>query len=188
MAATDRKTKILDAVILLLAEKGLDGVTHRAVDAAAGLPEGSTSYHFPRKAMLISEAADHLATLLGKECEDLQVGFAEHASAEGLDKAIDYVGNELVDYADTTRHLFLARVELTLASARSDELAGVGDRLTEAARRPIAFFLKLICDGRSDQQIDVCAGLIDGITLMYVTGQGPKLSTNQIKAVFAAVI
>ena len=56
MARTDRKDAILDAAIGLIATLGLEGTTHRAVDRAAGLPQGSTSYHFPRKTGLILAA------------------------------------------------------------------------------------------------------------------------------------
>ncbi|MGB1026107.1 MAG: TetR/AcrR family transcriptional regulator, partial [Rhodospirillaceae bacterium] len=63
---------ILDATISLLARAGLDGVTHRAVDAQAGLPQGSTSYYFAKKSALLMAAAEHLATLLGKDCDALQ--------------------------------------------------------------------------------------------------------------------
>ena len=188
MTKPERRTRILDGVIDLLATRGMDGVTHRAVDAVAGLPQGSTTYYFPKKTALLLAAAEHLAALLGKDCDDLQVGFAERAAEQGTAAAIDYVGREVVAYADTARHLFLARIELTMASARNEALAGVGDQLTAAARRPIAFFLKLISDGRSDMPTDTCAGLIDGITLMHVTGQGPKPTSDQIKAVFAAMI
>jgi AcrR family transcriptional regulator len=188
MTASDRKTIILNAVIKLLAEKGLDGVTHRAVDAAAELPLGTTSYHFSRKTLLLVAAADHLAVLLGKDCDELQVGFADHVARQGMDSAIAYVGDELVSYVDSARHLFLARMELTLASARRQDLAGIGDCLTAAARRPIIFFLTLISVGHTDRPIDSCAGLIDAITLMYVTGQGPKPTTDQIKAVFQSII
>jgi len=44
-----RREVILLSVIDLLASQGLEGVTHRAVDAAAGLPQGSTAYSFPRR-------------------------------------------------------------------------------------------------------------------------------------------
>lgn len=188
MSPPDRKTAMLDAVIRLLAEKGLDGVTHRAVDAAAALPQGSTSSPFPKKTTLLIAAADRLATLLSKECDALQVGFAQRVAERGMEEAIAYVGEELVSYADSARHLFLARMELTLASARRPDLAGIGERLTAAACRPIAFFLTLISDRRADAPIDTCAGLIDGITLKYVIGQGPKPTLAQIKAVFQAVM
>lgn len=184
----DRREIILNAAIELLATRGLEGVTHRAVDEAAALPQGSSTYYFPKKAMLLASAADHLATLLEKDCEELQVGFAEVAAKQGLDAAVDYVAEEVVAYAETARHLFLARIELTLASSRREELAGVGVRLTEAARRPIAFFLRLISDGKADMPIETCAGLIDGISLMHATGQGPKPTAEQVAAVFRSIL
>jgi DNA-binding transcriptional regulator YbjK len=183
-----RREAILNGVIELLATRGMEGVTHRAVDEVAGLPPGSTTYYFPKKASLLVAASQHLAELLEKECDELQVGFAERAARQGMDAAVEYVAEELVTYADDARHLFLARMELTMASARRDDLADVGEQLTAAARRPIEFFLRLISDGRADVPIETCAGLIDGISLMYATGQGPKPTTDQVAAVFRAIL
>ena len=42
----DRRIALLDAGIRCPGEQGVRAVTHRAVDAAAGLPAGSTSNHF----------------------------------------------------------------------------------------------------------------------------------------------
>lgn len=188
MDRSDRRHVILNGVLELLATRGLEGVTHRAVDEVAGLPQGSSSYYFPKKVALLTAASQHLAALLEKDCDELQVGFANAAAQKGWDAAVDHVAKELVAYADKARHLFLARMELTLAAARRDELADVGARLTVAARQPIEFFLKLISQGRADIPIEACAGLIDGITLMYATGQGPKPTTDQIVAVFRAML
>jgi len=184
----ERRALMLDTVLNLLAARGLEGVTHRAVDEVAGLPQGSTSYYFPKKAALLLAASEHLAALLEKDCDALQVEFAERAARDGLEAAVAFVAEELVNYTDASRHLFLARMELTMASARREELAGVGDRLTAAARRPIAFFLRLIADGRKNVPIETCAGLIDGISLMYATGQGPKPTTDQVAAVFRSIL
>ena len=43
---TGRRDDLLDAAITVLGERGTHALTHRAVDAAAGLPAGSTSNHF----------------------------------------------------------------------------------------------------------------------------------------------
>ncbi len=184
----DRRESILGGVIKLLATRGMEGVTHRAVDELVGLPQGSTTYYFPKKATLLVAASQHLAGLLEKECDALQVGFADRAAKKGLEAAIAYVADELVAYADVERHLFLARVELTMAAARREDLAGVGEQLTAAARRPIEFFVKLISNGKTDVPIETCAGLIDGITLMYATGQAPKPTTDQVSAVLRAIL
>jgi TetR/AcrR family transcriptional regulator, regulator of biofilm formation and stress response len=188
MVKGERRQKILNGVIELLALRGMEGVTHRAVDEASGLPQGSTTYYYPKKTALLVAASQQLAELLQKDCDELQVGFAQRAATHGLDSAVAYVARELVSYADDAKQLFLARVELTMASARRDDLAGVGEQLTRAARRPIEFFLRLISEGRPDVPIETCAGLIDGITLMYATGQGPKPTTEQVAAVFRAIL
>lgn len=188
MVNPERRTAILDAVIELLASRGLEGVTHRAVDEVAGLPPGSSSYYFPKKAALLIAGSEHLAALLGKDCEALQVSFAEIAATDGMDAAVRHVADELVSYADESRTLFLARMELTMAAARREDLADVGALLTAAAQRPIRFFLQLISEGRQDVPIETCAGLIDGIGLMYATGQGPKPTIDQMEAVFRSVL
>lgn len=184
----DRRETILNAVIELLASRGLEGVTHRAVDEVARLPQGSSTYYFPKKAALLQAAATQLATLLEEECDELQVGFAERVATQGMEAAVNYVAEEVIAYAEDSRQLFLARIELTLAAARRDDLAGVGEQLTAAARRPIAFFLRLISDGRADVAIDTCAGLVDGIALMHATGQGPKPTAEQIAAVVRSIL
>lgn len=188
MSKPDRRKAILDGVIELLATRGMEGVTHRAVDQIAGLPQGSTTYYFPKKTALLVAASDRLAQLLEKDCDDLQVGFADKVAKEGMDAAIAYVAAELAAYADCARHLFLARMELTMAASRRDDLEGVGEKLGAAARRPIEFFLRLISDGRKDVPIETCAGLVDGISLMYATGQGPKPTTEQVAAIFRAIL
>lgn len=188
MVKHDRRVQILDAVINRLATQGLEGVTHRAVDQAAGLPSGSTSYYYSKKAALLAAGSQHLATLLEQDCDALQVGFAQAAAEHGMDVAIEQVATALVSSADDSRNLFLARIELTMASARRDDLADVGPLLTAAARRPIKFFLQLISESRSEMPIETCAGLIDGIGLMHATGQGPKPTADQIAAVFRSVM
>lgn len=184
----ERRSSILDAVITLLAEHGVGGVTHRAADAAAGLRPGSTTYYFPKKAGLLHAAAMQLAAELEKDCDQLQITFADVVAKQGLASAIDYVARQLVASLEQAKHLQLARIELTMAAARTDELPGVASRLAVAARRPIEFFISLIYDGQREAPIDACVGLIDGIALMYVTGQGPQPTADQVATVIRSLV
>lgn len=52
----ERRQRIADAAIAVVAERGVEGVTHRAVAAAAGVPLGSTTYHFATLDDLLGEA------------------------------------------------------------------------------------------------------------------------------------
>ncbi|MFF3544601.1 TetR/AcrR family transcriptional regulator [Streptomyces platensis] len=42
----DRRQRIIDAAITVVGERGIAGLSHRAVAAAADVPLGSTTYHF----------------------------------------------------------------------------------------------------------------------------------------------
>lgn len=56
-----RKDLITDAAIQLVAEQGMRGLTHRAVDRRAGLPEGSTSAYFRTRKALVEGFVERLA-------------------------------------------------------------------------------------------------------------------------------
>ncbi|SDK32638.1 transcriptional regulator, TetR family [Lentzea albidocapillata subsp. violacea] len=56
-----RRDLITDAAIQLVAEQGMRGLTHRAVDRRAGLPEGSTSAYFRTRKALIEGFVERLA-------------------------------------------------------------------------------------------------------------------------------
>ena len=56
-----RQQQILDAAVDLLGEQGVRAVTHRAVDAAAGLPAGATSNLFRTREALFDGIVDRIA-------------------------------------------------------------------------------------------------------------------------------
>lgn len=57
----DRRARIAKAAIEVVADRGVDGLTHRAVAAAAGVPLGSTTYHFQTLDDLLEVALRHAA-------------------------------------------------------------------------------------------------------------------------------
>src|SRR3954454_19445732 len=73
-----RREKIANAAIALVAERGVEGVTHRAVAAAADVPLGSTTYHFATLddllAVALHTAAEHNVARLREWEQDLPPG------------------------------------------------------------------------------------------------------------------
>jgi AcrR family transcriptional regulator len=64
MAATgSRREAIAEAAVTVIAEQGIRGLTHRAVDEAAGLPAGSTSYYSRTRASLLEAVVAHLVVV-----------------------------------------------------------------------------------------------------------------------------
>jgi DNA-binding transcriptional regulator YbjK len=57
----DRRSTVLDAAIEALGTKGMRGLTHRAVDQAAGLPPGSTSNLFRSRDDLLAGIVERFA-------------------------------------------------------------------------------------------------------------------------------
>ncbi|THA77112.1 TetR family transcriptional regulator [Streptomyces sp. A0642] len=60
-AGSSRVTLITDAALALLAERGMRGLTHRAVDERAGLPQGSTSNYARTRQSLLEATVRRLA-------------------------------------------------------------------------------------------------------------------------------
>ncbi|MFJ3201189.1 TetR/AcrR family transcriptional regulator [Streptomyces sp. NPDC086989] len=93
MSTPDRRTLIADTAIALVAAAGLRGLTHRAVDGAARLPAGSTSYYFRTRTALIGACYQRLAELdLGDVEADLGAEFGVDAGA-GVDVGVDPGGD-----------------------------------------------------------------------------------------------
>lgn len=188
--ASERRTVILDAAITVIAAHGLTGLTHRAVDVRAGLPLGSSSYYFPRRAALLEGTTTRLAERLERESEALRLSFADLVASGRRDEALDLVSGALAACAEDERALLLARVELALAAARDPALREVSKHLTVAAKRPVRFFLTLLAEraGQSDAVVETCLGMIDGMLLLHATEQGPAPSNALIRTICAALL
>jgi len=131
----DRRTEILDAALRVLAEHGMRGLTHRAVDAAAGIAPGSTSYYFRSRSALVAGCVDRLLEL------DRAVEVPEVAAAAPAD-LVDVLVAVTVGMATTGRHRTLARYELSLASVREPQLRAAlvegGDVIRRLGARTLA--------------------------------------------------
>ncbi|MEV7023746.1 TetR/AcrR family transcriptional regulator [Kitasatospora sp. NPDC093558] len=119
-----RPTLIADAAIALIAERGLRGLTHRAVDEAAGLPTGSTSNLARTRAALLELALTRIAALE-------HAGFTDPALLPGSPRELltQTAADGLHQALTTGRALTVARFELALEAARRPELRDVYDRL-----------------------------------------------------------
>lgn len=66
-----RRDELLDAAITVLGERGIHALTHRTVDATAGLPAGSTSNHFRTRDALLNAVVERFAARERAAWEDL---------------------------------------------------------------------------------------------------------------------
>ena len=115
-----RMELLLDAALHVVAEQGLRGLTHRAVDRRAGLPEGSCSAYLRTREALLHGLTTYVAERIADHVRDL----AEELSGAPLDddRAAEIVTRFVLGWVDD-RDLLVARLELTLQATRDPALA-----------------------------------------------------------------
>ena len=116
-----RRRQLLDAARHVIADEGLKGLTHRAVDRQAGLPEGSCSAYWRTRNALQAALTEYVAASLLADVD----GLTEQISVCGPEDEQAAVGATLelfLRWLDQ-RELLVARLELTMAATRDDDLA-----------------------------------------------------------------
>ncbi|MGN9838881.1 TetR/AcrR family transcriptional regulator [Nonomuraea sp. H19] len=130
-----RSEAVADAAITLLAERGMRGLTHRAVDEAAGLPPGSTSNLARTRAALLELTLARLTELeMAALAPAYQGAGFEPADLPGLLAEALYI--QLQD-----RRRTLARYELALEATRRPELRKIYDAAGRRFRDPAVAML-----------------------------------------------
>lgn len=121
MEQQERRQLIARTALQVLATSGARGLTHRAVDTAAGVPAGSTSYYFRTRAALLSACLDDL---VAQDHVDLDVmqPLVTAADSETMAAAMADV---LERWLTSGRERHLARYELSMEALRRPDLAAV---------------------------------------------------------------
>ncbi|MET9603622.1 TetR family transcriptional regulator [Streptomyces sp. NPDC006512] len=163
--APDRRTLIADTAIGLVAAGGLRSLTHRAVDGAAALPAGSTSYYFRTRTALIGACYRRLAEL---DLHDLD-GDAPPVPPD-RDTAARALGGLLHRWLTEGRERQLARFELSLEAARNPELEPELHRAGLHARARAAALLAALGAPRPQEAAELVAAWTDGLLYDRLAG------------------
>src|SRR5690606_41597660 len=95
------------------------GLTHRAVDRAAGVPEGSTSYYFRTRLALLIGVTERLLAL---DLADAAAAPPVAGADLDLDTVADLATQIVTHWTGPGRERMLARYEIPLDSIRHPEL------------------------------------------------------------------
>ncbi|MFG2790311.1 TetR/AcrR family transcriptional regulator [Streptomyces sp. NPDC048419] len=117
-SGASRADLVADAALALLAERGMRGLTHRAVDEAAALPQGSASNVARTRQALLELAVRRLAD---REARVLALHELPEPGA-GLAGLVDALALATHRALTRNRELTLARYELALEATRRPEL------------------------------------------------------------------
>ncbi|MEV0886451.1 TetR/AcrR family transcriptional regulator [Streptomyces microflavus] len=192
MSLPDRRDLIADAAISTVASAGLRGLTHRAVDTAAGLPAGSTSYYFRTRSALISACYLRLAALSVADVDRWQ---AEHGAPDP-DSAAEALAALLHHWLTAARDRQLARFELSLEATRRPELRADLETAGLAARSRATTLLASLGAPRPEQAAELLVAWTDGLLYDRLAGApaasrpAPDVTelTSVVRRILAAVL
>ncbi len=157
-----RMELLLTAALRVVAEHGLRGLTHRAVDREAGLPEGSCSAYLRTRKALVLALTQYVANSLAEDVEGLAVDLT--ACELGEEAAVEAVTGFFMRWLDE-RDLLLTRMELSLEAARDPEVAA----LLAAFRRRLIGLVESILSARGKDQgaalAETLVASFDGVLL-----------------------
>lgn len=116
VADLERPRRIAHAALRVVGERGVEGLTHRAVAAEAGIPLGSTTYHFRTLDDLLAAAIVEAKAATDAELADW--GDAITGQTDLVEAMADYLFRVLRDHWDRT----VLELELYMAALRRPSL------------------------------------------------------------------
>jgi DNA-binding transcriptional regulator YbjK len=137
--ASDRRTLLADAALDVLADEGVRGLTHRAVDRKAALPPGTTSAYFRTRAALLTGLVSRLVQLDQAELQAIAEDFPPIRTAEQLVDGMVLLTRQRL--TGEGRRRSLARYACAVESVRDRELREILVPRENAGRDAVRLFL-----------------------------------------------
>ena len=128
----DRRTELMDAALTVVADKGMKGLTHRAVDAAAQFPEGTTSNYYRSRAALVEAVLERLL--------ELDAALLEEQGPAGPPQDIEELADQLsrLVLALAGRQAGLTRARMALSLDRPESVTAGHFRLVGGLEQALA--------------------------------------------------
>lgn len=194
-----RRAVIADAAISTIARNGMRGLTHRAVDRAARLPEGSASYYFRTRQALLQATVERLAELTSADLlgsasvlDSTAVPGSTAAPAppgHDLDALAAFATGLVESWLTTGRERLLARYELALEATRRPELRQILVDSGAAIRAVVTDRFAAAGVREPHQRAADFTAFIDGLLFDQIAGAGTReLTGADLRAAIATLL
>ncbi|GHF54676.1 TetR/AcrR family transcriptional regulator [Streptomyces griseosporeus] len=183
--SSDRRTLLADAAVGVLADSGLRGLTHRAVDRAAGLPDGTTSAYFRTRQALLTALVRRLVEL---DQAELQAAGEAAGVPRGTEELVAGIA-ALVERRLTGegRRRTLARYACALESVHQPELREILAPRENAGRDLVRAFLAGRGFADAEARTLTLLRSVDGLVFDRLTGGG-AVTEEEIRRLVAAAL
>ncbi|MEU5954263.1 TetR family transcriptional regulator C-terminal domain-containing protein [Streptomyces sp. NPDC047525] len=170
-AGPPRSELIADTALALLAERGMRGLTHRAVDEAAGLPQGSTSNHARTRLALLEAAVGRLAVRESAVLTPAELQTLTTPDKSNREPLITALALALHRYlTGDHRHLLVSRYELALEATRRPELRAYYDAAGARFREPLVALMRTMGSPDPERHALSLAAWCEGLLFSHAAG------------------
>ncbi|WP_338303194.1 TetR/AcrR family transcriptional regulator [Erythrobacter sp. Dej080120_24] len=176
-SAPSRTDRVTRAAVEVLGLKGAAGLTHRAVDRHAGLPEGSTSNLFRTRDALVGAVCrfltEHDLTTLAKAESRFDAVPITHADAAAE------LARIITRWSDQEAVLTAARLEIFLIARRDPRLAAQLDQVRRNFRDRAGEWLERLEPGAGRHAAFLMA-VIEGLTANQLLHASNRMGGEEI--------
>lgn len=158
---TETRQRIIGAVLRIIGDDGVAGVTNRRIAQEAGVSLGSVTYHFATQQDLLRESLRHFVTEETKRFGELAT--RNNTRCANLDEVVEVVG-QVAEAAGTDSER-IAPYELYLHAGRDPELRAAAAECFAAYDKLAATVLASIGVPDADRLAGAVVGMVMGLKL-----------------------
>lgn len=181
-----RREALLDAVIQIVADRGVDEVTHRRVAEAAQLPLASTTYWFASRQEMLTAALELAARRDIARLEQCADELADAEVTPGL--VLSLIFDPLADDLQHSRGSVLGAYALWLEAARRPALRELASGWTEAYIAATARLLERAGSPTPIGDARLVVAAIDGLTVHQLVDGGPTSVREELHRLITALL
>lgn len=159
-----RRKAVIDAALRVVGEKGLSGLTHRAVAAEANITPGLTTYYFPTVDALLEAT---LSSFVDEELVRLRTAMETLADTEGEIDREAVLGAVFTAVAVEPAQQ-VAQFELYLEAVRRPGLRSVARDCLDGYAELARLALERVGSERAEEGARAFVALIDGFALQQL--------------------
>lgn len=158
-----RQQHLLDAAIDVVGESGLRGLTHRAVDRRAGLPEGTCSVYFRTRLALLAALTEHVADRLAGDVDQVAERLA-CTNGDDQQAAITQAVDLLVRWSRDPA-LVITMTELSLEAVRTPSLQESVQRWRERLVGIVGSIIERIGKADGPRRAEAVVASLEGLAV-----------------------
>jgi AcrR family transcriptional regulator len=182
---TSRRDDLLDAAISVLGESGIHGLTHRAVDTAAGLPAGSTSNHFRTRDALLNAVVERFAARERANWEDIAAAVCPTTPAELAQAAVAFAHDATGPHRNLTLARYAILVEAGIHPSLRAQLTATGGRV----RAWFTNWLRIAGSADPERDAPVVMNHFTGLVLHQLANPDPAFDPSaEITALITSIV